>query len=93
MEIKPNNIYLGDSYQLIKEIPDKSVDLVIIDPPYKMEAGGCGKKEMAVRFRKRYQELQDLKLDVGMDFSLLDELERVCKYIYIYGVIRTCYLI
>ena len=29
-----NKIHLGNSYELIKEIPDKSVDLVIIDPPY-----------------------------------------------------------
>lgn len=25
MEIKPNNIYLGDCYKLIKEVPDKSI--------------------------------------------------------------------
>ena len=29
-----NKIHLGDSYELIKQIPDKSIDLVIIDPPY-----------------------------------------------------------
>lgn len=84
MEIKPNNVYLGDCYQLIKDIPDKSVDLVICDPPYLMESGGNGKKEMALRFHKRYTELKELKLDVGMDMSFLAELERVCKYIYIY---------
>ena len=32
MEIKPNNIYLGDCYELIKEVPDRSVDLVVTDP-------------------------------------------------------------
>lgn len=35
-----NTIHLGDSYKLIKDIPDKSVDLVIIDPPYEMVSGG-----------------------------------------------------
>jgi len=29
-----NTITLGNSYELIKNIPDKSIDLVIIDPPY-----------------------------------------------------------
>lgn len=29
-----NNITLGDCYKVIKEIPDNSIDLVIIDPPY-----------------------------------------------------------
>ena len=28
-----NTITLGDSYKLIKDIPDKSIDLIITDPP------------------------------------------------------------
>lgn len=31
------DLRLGDCYKLIKEIPDKSIDLVIIDPPYELE--------------------------------------------------------
>ena len=31
-----NTITPGDSYKLIKNIPDKSIDLIIIDPPYKI---------------------------------------------------------
>ena len=91
MKIEPNNIYLGDCYELIKLMPDKCVDLVITDPPYLMETGGCGKSELAIRFIDRYRELQDLKLDIGIDMAFLKELERVCKhiYIYIYGAIRT----
>ena len=37
-----NNIYLGDCYELIKQIPDKSVDLIITDPPYEIVGGGSG---------------------------------------------------
>lgn len=40
MEIKPNNIYLGDCYELIKKIPDKSVDLVYTDIPYAFTGNG-----------------------------------------------------
>ena len=29
-----NTIQLGDCYELIKQIPDKSIDLVYIDIPY-----------------------------------------------------------
>ena len=29
-----NTIVLGDSYKLIKEIPDKSIDLIYTDIPY-----------------------------------------------------------
>ena len=38
--MKPNDIYLGDSYKLIKDIPDKSVDLIYTDIPYLIEQGG-----------------------------------------------------
>jgi len=40
MEI--NKIYLGDSYELIKTLPDKSIDLIITDPPYEFDQGGAG---------------------------------------------------
>jgi DNA modification methylase len=40
--IKPNNIYLGDSYELIKQLEDNSVDLIVTDPPYKYTTGGGG---------------------------------------------------
>ena len=32
-----NKITCGDSYELIKEIPDKSIDLIVTDPPYEIE--------------------------------------------------------
>jgi len=32
----------GDSYKLIKEIPDKSVDLIYTDIPYDLEGNGEG---------------------------------------------------
>lgn len=84
--MEENKIYLGDAYELIKSIPSKSVDLIITDPPYLMSSGGIGKKELSIRFGKRYQELQDNGLDKGMSLDFLKELERVCKYIYIYMV-------
>lgn len=37
-----NKIYLGDAYELIKQLPDKSVDIVVTDPPYSIVAGGSG---------------------------------------------------
>lgn len=37
-----NAITLGDSYKLIKDIPDKSIDLVVIDPPYEFAGDGGG---------------------------------------------------
>ena len=36
--MKLNKIYLGDAYELIKQIEDKSIDLIITDPPYELGA-------------------------------------------------------
>lgn len=44
----------GDCYELIKDIPDKSIDLVIIDPPYEYTTGGCGKNQTG-----EYKELKE----------------------------------
>lgn len=35
-----NNIILGDCYELIKKIPDNSIDCVYIDVPYLFDKGG-----------------------------------------------------
>lgn len=35
-----NKIHLGDAYDLIKQIPDKSIDLIYTDPPYKFGSFG-----------------------------------------------------
>ena len=43
--LKLNKIYCGDCLELMKEIEDKSIDLVIADPPYGIgEAAGKNKK-------------------------------------------------
>lgn len=34
MTLELNRIYCGDCLELMKEIPDKSIDLVLTDPPY-----------------------------------------------------------
>ena len=35
--IKKNSITQGDSLELLKKIPDKSIDLVFADPPYNLQ--------------------------------------------------------
>lgn len=40
-EFETNNIYNVDCYEAIKKLPDKSVDLVIIDPPYDIPHTNC----------------------------------------------------
>lgn len=46
----------GDCLEVMKSIPDGSVDCAVIDPPYKIVAGGCRKvpdKECSGIFNKR----------------------------------------
>jgi len=35
--LQKNKIYLGNSLEILKKIPDKSVDLVFADPPYNLQ--------------------------------------------------------
>ena len=81
--IEPNNIYLGDSYELIKEIPDKSIDLIYTDIPYLINYSGGGIMRSKLRHVKEFQDQKERLLD-GIDFKILDEFVRVLKYIYIY---------
>lgn len=76
-----DKIYLGDAYKLIKEIPDKSVDLIVTDPPYIYEAlNGQGISHLVESFN----ELKNTNLNKGFEISFLDELVRVSKKINIY---------
>ena len=34
-----DQIYLGDANELIKRVPDKSIDLIVTDPPYDFGSG------------------------------------------------------
>ena len=80
---KPNNIYNVDCYQAIKEIPDKSIDLVYIDIPYIIESGGASESALSQR-AKRLRNVELEAIRYGIDYSIFDELCRVMKHIYIY---------
>ena len=82
----------GDSYKLIKDIPDKSIDLVYIDIPYLYDSGGSvGEDKSAVSQRIAKVRNDYLKnISDGIDYAILDDLTRIMKhiYIYIYGVLK-----
>lgn len=79
-----NTITLGDSYKLIKEIPDNSIDLVIIDPPYKFTGGGKMTGIFKNRGKRYFDDIEGKDLDNNYDLKILDELVRVLKRINIY---------
>ena len=70
-----NTIQLGDSYELIKQIPDKSIDLILTDPPYDFHCGA----EPAVR---PWGDI--IGINNGIDNSILKEFVRVLKNINIF---------
>ena len=80
-----NKIYLGDAYELIKQVPDNSVDLIYTDIPYLIDDGGCSQNPLSLRAKKlRTVELEEIRH--GIDYSIFDEFCRVLKHIYIYMV-------
>ena len=79
-----NKIYLGNSYELIKQVPSGSVDLIITDPPYEIE-GIHGSGILKERNNANtFNELAETDLDKGIDYSILDEFMRVMKIPNIY---------
>ena len=73
-------LYLGDCMDIMKTIEDKSIDLVITDPPYKIETSGGG---LYTQADKQYvKELNSMK--DGFSEDVLDELCRIMKKINIY---------
>lgn len=84
LENNLNTIILGDSYKLIKQIPDDSIDLVYIDIPYQTAYSGGGSfknkvKNAVITMNENIENLME-----GIDYSILDDLCRVLKTIYIY---------
>lgn len=69
----------GDCLELMSKLPDKSVDLVVTDPPYDVHAGKGGG---AFGNRSSFKEIEFMSN--GFDESVLDELIRVMKKINIY---------
>lgn len=78
-----NNIINCDCYEMIKNIPDKSVDCIYIDVPYSFESGGTSNTELSKRIKKQMNYvLKDIRN--GIDYKIFDDLKRIMKYINIF---------
>lgn len=82
-----NKIILGDCLEVMKGIPDKSIDLVLTDPPYglnsKMKGGTWGINAI-------YKEMLVWDNLIGKEY--FDEMFRVSKNQIIWGgaIITQC---
>lgn len=73
-----NTIMLGDSYKLIKNIPDGSIDLVYTDIPYLFADGGYSDSPLSKRIKKLKEE-ELAEITKGIDYTILEEFIRVLK--------------
>ena len=74
-------LYQGDCLEIMKNIPDKSIDLVIIDPPYEtksMKGGGSlGKRKYKEEVTPLINGFPEETLDI-----LCQKLKKINIYVY-----------
>lgn len=77
-----NKIILGDCLDILKQIPNKSIDMVLTDPPYIIDNHGGTNSPLAKRCAKVRDKIDDLTKDFDFE-SVANELIRVCKFVNI----------
>lgn len=77
-----NKIYNEDSYEAIKNIPDKSIDCIYTDVPYLYQKGGASSTLLGQRMVKMRETLSDIS--DGFDYIIMDDFIRVMKRINIF---------
>ncbi len=84
MTLEIDRIYCGDCLDLMREMPDKSVDLVLTDPPYGIsEAAGKNATRSNAATAGDYGDLDWDNVRVGDD--LVSEVVRVSRNQIIFG--------
>ena len=76
-----NKVLHGDCLELMKQIPDGSVDLVLTDPPYLQDSHGGG-GAFGCRMRDYHNKVDTL--GAGFDNIILVEIVRICKKLNAY---------
>ena len=78
--MKKFELWHGDCLELMKNIPDGSVDLVLTDPPYVIETSGGGLyKSESVKYNKEIEFMKN-----GFSEKVLEEICRIMKKINVY---------
>jgi site-specific DNA-methyltransferase (adenine-specific) len=78
-------LYNDDCIEVLKSIPDSSVDLIVTDPPYDVATKGGGIINSIKGFNKSMKELEDANIANGYDiFKFGEEFIRVMDGINIY---------
>lgn len=80
-----NNIILGDCMDYLKEIPDKSIDLVLTDPPYGLGIDFQKKQKCKNPKHNRKEHIKENWDNEIPKKELFDELKRISKKMIIFG--------
>ncbi|MCP4651741.1 MAG: site-specific DNA-methyltransferase [PVC group bacterium] len=86
-----NKIHLADCMDIMAQLPDKSVDLAIVDPPYGIgDFNACGKDIVDKRTNKKYLTSQEKYKKItwnktAPDEKYFNELKRIAKNHIIFG--------
>ena len=79
-------IECGDCLELMRDIPDKSIDLIVTDPPYGKKADK-GTNGFGISKNRRYQGGWD---NQRPDKQVFDEMFRISKNLIIFGANYFC---
>ena len=64
-------LYNGDCFEILKLIPDRSVDCVITDPPYYIpNCVGGGNSDLSNQITRAFSDLVDMNINKGDYFEL-----------------------
>ena len=75
--IETNKIYNSDCYIALKNIPDKSINLILTDPPYKI---GFDKPDYVKKRGIIRKYVRDINyMSDGINIEILDDFKRVLK--------------
>jgi len=74
---------IGDAYDLLKELPSKSIDLILTDPPYGIKVSA---KSVSLRGKAKITQHKDFNWDQNrLEKKYFDEMLRVSKNQIIFG--------
>lgn len=79
------DLRLGDCLEVMKTIPDESVDLVVTSPPYNMGGVSLGYQPLSTVGQKHYGEYQDKMSNqeyIDWCISVIKECLRVSRYVF-----------
>jgi DNA modification methylase len=69
-------LFCGDCLEVMKQIPDGSVDCVITDPPYELDTHGGGNRKQWKNIHNKFIDNLSMGFDCDAAFN---EFIRVCK--------------